>query len=152
STAVALRSNARTVTVAESNPAVLKAFMADPALGAFTGHILNQPQLQIVDYEGRLFLESTANRYDIVDLSLANSAGLSNPGGFTVVEKFAYTREAMHSYIRALKPGGIFAVTLWNKEDPPKSVLKLYATMVAAARAGEDGDLAKSFFAVANYL
>ena len=43
--------------------------------------------------------------------------------------------------MRALKPGGILSVTLWNKEEPPKSVLKLYATMAAAARdvAGQDG-------------
>ena len=152
STAVALRNNARTVTVAESNPAVLRAFLVDPTLGAFTGHILNDPRLRIVDYEARLYLGSTDNRYDIVDLSLANSAGLSNPGGFTVVERFAFTREAMQSYMRVLKPGGILSVTLWNKEDPPKSALKLYATMVAAARAPDGADLAQSFFAAANYL
>jgi len=152
STAVALRNNARTVTVAESNPAVLHAFLVDPALSAFTGYILNHPGLRIVGSEARLYLGSTENRYDIVDLSLANSVGLSNPGGFTVVEKFAYTREAMQTYMRALKPGGVLSVTLWDKEDPPKSVLKLYATMVVAARALDDPDLARSFFAVANYL
>ena len=37
--------------------------------------------------------------------------------------------------MRALKDGGILSVTLWNKEEPPKSVLKLYATMAEAARA-----------------
>ena len=36
--------------------------------------------------------------------------------------------------MRALKDGGVLSVTLWNKEEPPKSVLKLYATMAAAAR------------------
>ena len=36
--------------------------------------------------------------------------------------------------MRALAPGGVLSVTLWNKEEPPKSVLKLYATMAAAAR------------------
>ena len=41
--------------------------------------------------------------------------------------------------MRALKPGGILSVTLWNKEEPPKSVLKLYATMVAAARDVDGG-------------
>ena len=34
-----------------------------------------------------------------------------------------YTREAMATYMRALKDGGILSVTLWNKEEPPKSVL-----------------------------
>ena len=41
--------------------------------------------------------------------------------------------------MRALKPGGILSVTLWNKEEPPKSVLKLYATMAEAARDVDGG-------------
>ena len=54
--------------------------------------------------------------------------------------------------MRALKDGGILSVTLWNKEEPPKSVLKLYATMAAAAREVDDGDIADRFFVVASYL
>ena len=92
STAVALRSGARSVTVAENNPAVLGAFLTDPALGGFTGHILDNPKVTVVDHEGRLYLKASGRKYDVVDLSLANSAGLSSPGGFAVVERFAYTR------------------------------------------------------------
>jgi len=49
----------------------------------------------------------------VIDLSLADSAGLSNPGGFAIVEKFAYSSEAMMSYMRALTAGGVLSVTLW---------------------------------------
>ena len=54
--------------------------------------------------------------------------------------------------MRALKDGGILSVTLWNKEEPPKSVLKLYATMAEAAREVDDGDIADRFFVVSSYL
>jgi hypothetical protein len=151
STAVAL-TKSRHVTVAESNPAVLDAFLHDGALRRFTGNVLNDPRVTVVGYEGRLYLAHAPERYDVVDLSLADSTGLSNPGGFSIVEKFAYTREAMQTYMRALKPGGVLAVTLWNKEEPPKSVLKLYATMVDAARANGDADVAREFFAASCYL
>ena len=151
STSVALR-NSRHVTVAEGNPAILAAFRSDPMLKRFTGDILAEPNLDVVDYEGRLFLANTTKRYDVVDLSLADSAGLSSPGGFPIVEKFAYTREAMESYMRALAPGGVLSVTMWNKEEPPKSVLKLYATMEAAARRHDPATLARSFFVVSSYL
>jgi SAM-dependent methyltransferase len=151
STAVAL-TKSRHVTVAESNPAVLDAFLNDGALRRFTGDVLNDPRVKVVGYEGRLYLAHAPERYDVVDLSLADSTGLSNPGGFSIVEKFAYTREAMQTYMRALKPGGVLAVTLWNKEEPPKSVLKLYATMVDAARANGDADVAREFFAASCYL
>ena len=141
STAVALKSGSEHVTVAEGNPAVLTAFREDKGLRAFTGDVLNNPKVTVIDYDGRLYVAHTKNRYDVIDLSLANSAGLSSPGGFSIVEKYSYTREAMSAYMRALKPGGILSVTLWNKEEPPKSVLKLYATMAAAARdvASQDG-------------
>lgn len=152
SSVVALRSNSKSVTVAEGNPAILRAFYNDRGLRDFTGDILRNPKLTVVDYDGRLYLASTRNRYDIIDLSLADSAGLSNPGGFAIVEKFSYTREAMQNYMRALAPGGVLSVTLWNKEEPPKSVLKLYATMAAAARAVDTDDIGQRFFVVSSYL
>jgi hypothetical protein len=118
----------------------------------FTGDVLNNTKVHVVDYDGRLYLAHTAERYDVIDLSLADSAGLSSPGGFAIVEKYSYTREAMTSYMRALRDGGILSVTMWNKEEPPKSVLKLYATMVDAARMAGAADVARSFFVFANYL
>ena len=152
STAVALKSGSKNVTVAEGNPAVLSAFRHDKGLRDFTGDVLNNPKVRVIDYEGRLFLAHTEDRFDIIDLSLADSAGLSNPGGFAIVEKFAYTREAMASYMRALKEGGILSVTLWNKEEPPKSVLKLYATMADAARQVDGEAIADRFFVASSYL
>src|SRR5262249_56895380 len=135
-----------------ANPAVLAAFRTDKGLREFTGDVLDNPKVKVIDYDGRLYLAHTAERYDVIDLSLADSAGLSSPGGFAIVEKFSYTREAMQSYMRALRDGGILSVTLWNKEEPPKSVLKLYATMVGAAREVDGGDIADRFFVVASYL
>ena len=149
STEVALRSGAKDVTVAEGNRAILEAFRA-PALRDFTGDILSK--VRVIDYEGRHFLAQTSEKFDVIDLSLADSTGLSNPGGFAVVEKFAYTQEAMETYMRALADGGVLAVTIWNKEEPPKSVLKLYATMAAASRALDGDRMADSFFVASSYL
>lgn len=153
STAVALAQPNAAVTIAEGNPAILEAFRSDPQLRKFTGDVLNNPRVRVIDYDGRLYLAGERDRYDVIDLSLADSAGLSNPGGFAIVEKYSYTREAMRSAMRALKTGGgILSVTLWNKEEPPKSVLKLYATMAAAARDVSPGDLAQSFYVAGSYL
>ena len=122
STEVALHSGAKDVTVAEGNRAVLEAFH-DDVIRNFTGDILSK--VRVIGYEGRHFLAQTTERFDVIDLSLADLVGLSNPGGFAIVEKFSYTKEAMETYMRALAPGGVLSVTLWNKEEPPKSVLKL---------------------------
>jgi len=152
STVVALRSGAKSVTVAEANPAIRDAFLDHAALRDFTGDLLRDPRVRVIGYDGRLYLAGTAERYDVIDLSLADSAGLSNPGGFAIVEKYGYTEEAMRTYMRALKPGGVLSVTLWNKEDPPKSVLRLYATMVGAARGVDHTNVQNTFYAVSTYL
>ena len=150
STMVALRSGSKSVTVAESNPAILEAFR-DPQVRSFTGDILRKARVRVVPYEGRLFLASAPERYDVVDLSLADSVGLSNPGGFAIVEKYAYTREALSSYMQALRDGGVLSVTLWNKEEPPKSILRFYASIAEAAQA-VDGNIANDFFVASTYL
>ena len=147
---VALHSKASSVTVGEANPALLRAFRDDGALKTFTSDILSR--VTVIPYDGRLFLANTSERYDVIDLSLADSAGLSNPGGFAIVEKYSYTREAMQHYMRALSSNGVLSVTLWNKEEPPKSALKLYATMAEAARANGDTDIRQNFFVASSYL
>ena len=146
--AVALRAGSSHVTAAEPNPQVLKAF-ANKAVADFTGDIIHNPKLEMIGQEGRLWLPTSGRKFDVVDLSLGDGAGLSSPGGFAISEKYAFTREAMADYMGALKDGGILSVTLWNKEDPPKSILKLYATMAEAAGGTT---AAKSFYAVSSYL
>ena len=140
---LALAAGAERVTVAESNPALLKALTGAGAITALTGNPLNSDRVRIVRHDGRLHLAGVRGRYDIVDLSLADSTGLSHAGGFAIVEKYNYTAETFRDYMRALKPDGILAVTLWNKEDLPKSVPKLFATIVSAAR-DLDGDAARN--------
>jgi len=149
STEVALAAGAKDVTVAEGNRAILQAFEGD-VIKTFTDNILGK--VHVVDYEGRHFLAHTSEKFDVIDLSLADSTGLSNPGGFAVVEKFPYTQEAMETYMRALAPGGVLSVTLWNKEEPPKSVLRLYMTMAAASRDLDGDAMRHSFFVVSSYL
>ena len=76
STEVALHSGAKDVTVAEGNRAVLEAFH-DDVIRNFTGDILSK--VHVIGYEGRHFLAQTAERFDVIDLSLADSVGLSTP-------------------------------------------------------------------------
>jgi hypothetical protein len=151
STSLALRSGASSVTVAESNPLLLQA-VRDPKVADLTGHMLDDPRIRVVPFAGRLYAPRAANSFDIVDLSLADSTGLSNAGGNTIYEKYDYTREAMASFMRTLKPGGILAVTIWNKEDPPKSALRLLTTMSEAGRMIDDGRIADRFYVAHTYL
>ncbi len=151
STRVALGLGARHVVAAEPNPMIPVPFK-QKALADQTADLLADPRLTLLPTEGRIAIESGGGPYDIVDLSLVDSIGLSSPGGLSVVEKYAYTEQAMAAYMRALKPDGILSVTVWNKENPPKAVPKLLATMLAAAEAVDPGAPGQRFFIDHTYL
>ncbi|NGZ05227.1 MAG: hypothetical protein G8237_02615 [Magnetococcales bacterium] len=151
STRVALANDARQITVAEGNPMIPTA-LTNPAIQEFSGDLLANPAVKLVPMDGHLFIRSSEQRFGVIDLSLADSSGLSSPGGFAVTEKFLYTQETIAAYMQALEPGGVLAVTVWNKEDPPKSTLRLFATLAAAGRASARDLTADSFYVVQVFL
>lgn len=152
STEVALHAGVKSVTVAEGNPTILKTLRDTPLITRMTGAPLRDKRVTVIPYDGRLYVRERKGKYDVIDLSLADSTGLSHPGGFTIREKYNYTQETLRDYMRALKPGGILAITLWNKEDPPKSIPKLFSTVLRAAWAEHDGKIADKFFVTHVYL
>ena len=152
STQVALAQGARSVTVAESNPMVVEALGDDPFLTDWTGGLLQDDRVTVVPYDGRLYADSVPGRFDVIDFSLPDGTGLSSPGGSAIFEQYAYTREAMRAYMGALADDGILAVTIWNRESPPKAVLRLFSTMIAAAEQLDPGAVADRFYVSHTYL
>ncbi len=152
STNVALGLGARRVMVAEGNPLVVHAVRDDPVLAEAMGHVLRDERVQLVETEGRILVPRFQERFDIIDLSLADSTGLSMPAGASIHEQYGYTVETFRACIGALRPGGILSVTVWNKEDPPKSVLKVMATMVDAVRSAGVGPVEDQLFMAHTYL
>ena len=135
STTVALRSNPNSVTVAEANPAVLarvphrpgpaRLHRRHPQQAEGPRHRLRRPALSRQHQRAlRRHRPEPRRLRRACRIPAASPSSRSSP-----------TRaRRCCSYMRALKDGGILSVTLWNKEEPPKSVLKLYATMAEAAR------------------
>ncbi|MDP2644563.1 MAG: hypothetical protein Q8P24_06460 [Desulfobacterales bacterium] len=152
STLVALKLGADRVVVAEGDPMIIEAVREDPYLSEFTGHILRHPKVDLVPVDGRIHVRREHGRFDVVDLSLIDSTGLSMAGGSSIYEKYTYTKETIKSTLRALKNDGILAVTVWNKEDPPKSTLKLMRTIVQAAKESGTEDVSRKFFMCHTYL
>ncbi len=152
STEVARAVGARKITVAEGNPAILKTLRGVRTITDLTGDPLKDPRVAVIEYDGRLYVRGQRDRFDVIDLSLADSTGLSSPGGFAIVEKFNYTRETLVDYMNALALSGILSITVWNKEDLPKAVPKFLATVIAAARERDQGGVAQRFFILHTYL
>jgi hypothetical protein len=132
---VARQKGAASITVAERDPEVVRLLGKDPAVSAFTGQLLKDPLIHLVPGEPRAHSASHPGAYDLVEISLVDSVGLSDPGGYPVTENYTWTVEALSAYLGSIAPNGILSITVWDRLDPPRNVVRLLATLVEALRA-----------------
>ena len=128
----ALYHGAKEVRIAESNPALVRLMRDDPYLRKFSGDLLRDRRVHLESAEPRAFARSTREHYDLVELGLIDSVGLSQTGGYPVEENYTYTVEGIGDYLDVLSEGGMLSMTVWNRLSPPRNVPKLLTTVTAA--------------------
>lgn len=127
----ALAHGATRVTAVEVDPAVF-ALVRGP-LAEFSGGLYDRDDVAPVIAEGRGFLQSHDERFDLIVLPVQGSFLASTAGAHAVSESYLYTGEALQLYMNRLAPGGVLSMTCWL-DSPPRTALKLFATAVAACR------------------
>ncbi len=142
----ALYHGAAKVDIAEPNPLFFTLLRDIPVIAAYNQHVLDDSRIRTAVMQPRAFCRTSGNLYDLVEISLTDSIGLSQDGGAPVEENYTYTKEAFADYRKALKPDGILSVTVWNKLDPPRNVPKLLATAVQSLQEGGVQEPGKHIF------
>jgi spermidine synthase len=110
--------------------------MADLLKGpfaSFTGDLYSRPEVNLKIREARQFIHSTDDEFDLIQLSLLDSFGLSAGGLASAEESYLYTVEAFRLYLSRLSDSGMVAVTRWLKL-PPRDSLRVVATALEALR------------------
>ncbi len=102
-------------------------------LAAFSGDIYARDDVSANIDEGRGFLQSHGNCYDLIILPVQGSFLASTAGTQAATESYLYTIEALSLYINRLTSDGVLSMTCWI-DTPPRTALKLFATAVAACR------------------
>ncbi len=97
----------------------------------YSGNLYNLPGVRIHKAEARGFVNSSAVRYDLIQVSLLDSFGTTSAGLYGLSESYLYTVEALQTYLDCLKSDGLLAITRWLTL-PPRDALKLFATAVTA--------------------
>jgi spermidine synthase len=149
---VARYKDARRVDIVEPSPEMIRLLRRDPNIVRFTGDLLNTETINVIQGEGRSWSREHAGEYDLVELSLVDSIGLSDSGGYAVQEDFKYTVEAFKEYFSGLKEGGILSVTVWDKLNPPRNVLKLLNTIVTAMKESGMPEPEKSIYSFGLFM
>jgi spermidine synthase len=122
--------DAASITVVEPNYELINMYKHDRFVASFTGNRLNDSRINVVVGEPRAFCAQNRGRFDIVEISLVDSVGLSQSGGYAVQENFTYTEEAIRDYLEGLDKDGILSITVWDRLKPPRNVLKILSTVV----------------------
>ena len=96
--------------------------------------------------DARSYASHHPGEYDLVEIGLIDSIGLSDSGGYSIHENYTYTSEAIREYMNGLSDEGILSITVWNRLSPPRNVLKLLSTVVHALRADGVEDISDRVF------
>jgi spermidine synthase len=115
---VAQQMGARRITGVDLDPVALD--WLENELDAVSAGLFRQPHVRLVAAEGRHFVQSTDERYDLIQLTGVDTLSAVNSGAYVLAENYLYTVEAVHAYLDRLRPGGVlsFAVANPNPSEP----------------------------------
>ncbi len=128
----ALVHDASDITAVEIDPRVVP--LVTGPLADLSGGLYARDDVRVVIADGRGFLRSRADRYDVIQIALLDSFNATAGGVHALSESYLYTTEAVSLYLDRLTDGGVLAITRWL-ETPPRDAIKLFATVVEALEA-----------------
>ncbi|MGH9830993.1 MAG: hypothetical protein ACREDR_47930, partial [Blastocatellia bacterium] len=112
------------ITAVEVNPIIARNVMSSEPFKSYSGSIYQQPEVHLAVDEGRSFIRSSSNRYDIIQATMVDTWAATAAGAFALTENNLYTVEAFKDYINHLNPDGVLTMTRWYF-DPPDQLLRL---------------------------
>jgi hypothetical protein len=131
----ALEFEQRSVTGAEINGDIID--LVHNRFGDFTGHLDDDPRVEIVNDEARSHLARTDDRYDIIQISLIDTWAATAAGAFALSENSLYTTDAWGLFMDRLQEGGILSVTRYYRTQDangsPVEPLETYRTLALAS-------------------
>jgi spermidine synthase len=126
----AVANGSPSVTGIEINPIIADTIMrgryADYAM-----HLYERPEVHIHVTDGRSYLRSTPQQFDVVQMTLVDTWASTAAGAFALSENNLYTVEAFREYLEHLKPDGMIAITRWEFRQP-REALRVVAVAMQA--------------------
>jgi len=125
-----LANGARSITGVEINPMTVHA--GKVLFRDFNGDLLNRPEVRVEVAEGRSFLRSSPDRYDLIEINSVDTLSALSTGAYVLSESYLYTSDAIQDYLDHLRPGGVFAMAVGDvgsPDRPARHTLRLATTV-----------------------
>ena len=131
----ALKHDAASIVGVELNPMTIH--VGRDLMRDFNGNLLNHPKVEVVAAEGRSFLRSRRERYDLIEINSVDTLSALTTGAYVLSESYLYTVEAIDDYLDHLRPGGVFAMAVGDyvtDTEPARHVIRLALIVRQALR------------------
>src|SRR5580698_446405 len=139
----AVANGSPSVTGIEINPIIADTIMRG-RYADYSLHLYDRPDVHIHVTDGRSFLRSTPQRFDVVQMTLVDTWASTAAGAFALSENNLYTVEAFREYFEHLKPDGMIAITRWEFRHP-REALRIVAVAIEALHRLGVADPARNF-------
>jgi len=131
----AVANGSPSVTGIEINPIIATTIMRG-RYADYAQHLYERPDVHIHVTDGRSFLRSTPQKFDVVQMTLVDTWASTAAGAFALSENNLYTVEAFREYFDHLKPDGMIAITRWEFRHPREALRIVAVAMEALHRLG----------------
>src|SRR5579859_6765951 len=118
------------VTGIEINPIIVNNVMRG-RYAKYSFHLYDLPQVHIHVQDGRSYIRSSPDKYDVVQMTLVDTWASTAAGAFALSENNLYTVEAFREYFDHLKPDGMIAITRWEFKRP-REALRVVSVAIEA--------------------
>lgn len=144
----AVANGSPSVTGIEINPIIVNDVMRG-AYSDYSYHLYDLPQVHIHVQDGRSYIRSSAEMYDVVEMTLVDTWASTAAGAFALSENNLYTVEAFREYFTHLRPDGMIAITRWEFHEP-REALRVVSQAIEALHQMGVRDLSAHFVIVAD--
>jgi len=131
----AVANGSPSVTGIEINPIIATTIMRG-RYADYAQHLYDRPDVHIHVTDGRSFLRSTPQHFDVVQMTLVDTWASTAAGAFALSENNLYTVDAFREYFDHLKPDGMIAITRWEFRHPREALRVVAVAMDALHRLG----------------
>src|ERR1700693_3234806 len=131
----AVANGSPSVTGIEINPLIADTIMRG-RYADYAQHLYERRDVHIHVTDGRSYLRSTPQQFDVVQMTLVDTWASTAAGAFALSENNLYTVEAFGEYFNHLKPDGMIAITRWEFSHPREALRVVAVAMEALHRLG----------------
>lgn len=126
----AVANGSPSVTGIEINPIIADIIMRG-SYDRYSYHLYDRPDVHIHVSDGRSFIRDSAQKFDVLQMTLVDTWASTAAGAFALSENSLYTVEAFRDYFDHLNADGMIAITRWEFRQP-REALRVVSVAIEA--------------------